>query len=215
MLFSWWKQAQPAPFSARTGRRPGQSARERQTQLKEAAPIKTFFTRLLGMKTEEWAWGRGAAGEEHVGTLLEPLREEGWAIEHDIKIGSNGANIDHVLIGPPGVFVINTKYVAGNVWVAGPHLHVRGQPTDYVEKAEAEAKRVREKLMSATRRQALWVQGLLVFVEPILKVKFHPRNIAVLTDATLIPFLRQQPQKLGRYELEELLQAARREDTWE
>ncbi|WP_158502346.1 nuclease-related domain-containing protein [Vitiosangium sp. GDMCC 1.1324] len=167
------------------------------------------------MKTEEWAWGRGAAGEERVGGLLEPLREQGWAIEHDVKIGANGANVDHLLIGPPGVFVLNTKYVAGNVWVAGPHLQIRGQPTDYLEKAEAEAKRIREKLMSATRRQALWVQGLLVFVEPVLKVKFQPRHVAVVTDATLLPFLRQQPQKLGQYELDELVQAARREDTWQ
>ncbi|HLM47897.1 MAG TPA: nuclease-related domain-containing protein [Myxococcaceae bacterium] len=214
-MFSWKKEAKPVPTSGRVGRRAGQSARERQEELRQAAPIKTWFTRLLAMKTDEWAWGRGAAGEEYVGALLEPLREQGWHVEHDVKIGSRGANIDHVLIGPPGVIVLNTKYVGGNVWLAGPHLHINGQPTDYVEKAEAEAKRVREKLMVATRRSALWVQAVLVFVKPTLTVKFQPRNVAVVTDEMLMPLLRQQPQKLGPYELEELVRAVRREDTWE
>ncbi|PTL82516.1 hypothetical protein DAT35_17040 [Vitiosangium sp. GDMCC 1.1324] len=100
----------------------------------------------------------------------------------------------------------------------GQHAHqalLNGQPIDYVEKAEAEAKRVREKLMGVTRRHALWVQSSLVFMKPKLRVKFQPRNVAALTDEMLLPFLRQKPQKLGPYELEELVQAAQREETWE
>lgn len=215
MLSFWRKKPKHVPCPSRIGRRPGQSARERQEELRREAPIRTWFTRLLNVKTEEWAWGRGAEGEEYVGSLLEPLREQGWTIEHDVKIGSGGANIDHVLLGPPGVVVLNTKFVGGNVWVAGPQLRINGQPTDFVEKAEAEAKRVREKLLGATRRHSLWVQSVLVFVKPKLTVKFPPRSVAVLTDDELLPFLRQQPQKLGSSELQELVQAARREETWE
>jgi hypothetical protein len=47
---------------------------------------------------------RGAAGEEQVGALLEELDEEGWLVIHDATLG-NG-NVDHILIGPPGVFTI-------------------------------------------------------------------------------------------------------------
>ncbi|WP_158501745.1 hypothetical protein [Vitiosangium sp. GDMCC 1.1324] len=74
---------------------------------------------------------------------------------------------------------------------------------------------MREKLMGVTRRHALWVQSSLVFMKPKLRVKFQPRNVAALTDEMLLPFLRQKPQKLGPYELEELVQAAQREETWE
>lgn len=98
------------------------------------------------------------------------------------------------------------------------HAHealLNGQPTDYEEKNEAEAKRVREKLTGVTRRHSLWMQSLLVFVKPKLTVKFQPRTVAVLTDEMLLPLLRQQPQKFGPYELEEFVQAAQREETWE
>lgn len=46
-------------------------------------------------------------GERAVGQFLERLREQGFHVFHDV-VGS-GFNVDHVLIGPPGVFTIETK----------------------------------------------------------------------------------------------------------
>ncbi|HNO79132.1 MAG TPA: nuclease-related domain-containing protein [Phycisphaerae bacterium] len=50
---------------------------------------------------------QGAEGERTVGQLLEQTREKGYRVYHDIPC--DGFNIDHVLIGPAGVFVIETK----------------------------------------------------------------------------------------------------------
>lgn len=50
----------------------------------------------------------GLEGELATAQLLSPLLAEGWKIFHDIP-GSRG-NIDHVLVGPTGVFAIETKY---------------------------------------------------------------------------------------------------------
>ena len=50
---------------------------------------------------------QGMEGERAVGQFLERLRERGYQIFHDV-IG-NGFNLDHVLIGPAGVFTIETK----------------------------------------------------------------------------------------------------------
>lgn len=46
-------------------------------------------------------------GERVVGQFLEGLRENGYRVLHDI-VGDN-FNIDHLLIGPKGVFTIETK----------------------------------------------------------------------------------------------------------
>jgi hypothetical protein len=46
-------------------------------------------------------------GEKDVGQKLELLRKKGYEILHDI-IG-NGFNLDHVLIGPAGIFTVETK----------------------------------------------------------------------------------------------------------
>ncbi|RUO90754.1 NERD domain-containing protein [Corallococcus sp. AB018] len=195
-------------------RRPGESAREKQNALAKAAPIKTFFTRLFGMHTDERAWGRGAEGEERVGRLLEPLRAQGWFIQHDVRIGQNGANVDHLVIGPPGVYVINTKFLRQKVWVGGDVIKVGGSNKDYVRKGEAEAKRVREKLLAATRRRSLWVQSLLVFVDAELVVREPPRNVPVLGDHELVTALLAQEVTLGRDEVMALARAAQQMATW-
>jgi len=53
----------------------------------------------------------GYFGERIVAEHLEPLKQEGWRIFHDVPGQNNGArfNLDHVAVGPGGVFVIETK----------------------------------------------------------------------------------------------------------
>jgi hypothetical protein len=46
-------------------------------------------------------------GEKAVGQFLERLRESGYVVFHDIV--GKGFNIDHVLIGPTGVYTVETK----------------------------------------------------------------------------------------------------------
>ncbi|MGA2452688.1 MAG: nuclease-related domain-containing protein [Solirubrobacteraceae bacterium] len=62
---------------------------------------------------------RGATGEEHVGELLEELSERGWRVIHDASLGRG--NVDHILIGPPGIFTIETKSHPGPVRVTRVH----------------------------------------------------------------------------------------------
>ena len=49
----------------------------------------------------------GRDGERAVGMLLERARTLGYHVLHDIP--SHNANIDHVIVGPGGVFTIETK----------------------------------------------------------------------------------------------------------
>jgi hypothetical protein len=56
------------------------------------------------------AWQIGADGEVRTGRLLETLEAEGFRVLHDRKIpGARSANIDHIVIGPPGIYVVETK----------------------------------------------------------------------------------------------------------
>jgi Nuclease-related domain len=64
---------------------------------------------------ETRAWQRGAAGERHVARLLEPLVRQGWGANHDLRVPASKANIDHVVVGPPGIFAIDTKHYRGRL----------------------------------------------------------------------------------------------------
>src|SRR5690606_21161347 len=50
---------------------------------------------------------QGLEGEKAVGQFLEKLREQGYQVFHDLQ--GETFNLDHVLIGPAGVFTIETK----------------------------------------------------------------------------------------------------------
>jgi hypothetical protein len=61
------------------------------------------------------AWRRGGAGERRTARLLGPLERHGWVILHDLAVPHSRANIDHLVIGPGGVFVIDSKHYRGRL----------------------------------------------------------------------------------------------------
>jgi hypothetical protein len=61
------------------------------------------------------AWRRGAAGERRTARLLAPLERRGWAVLHDLAIPGTQANIDHLVIGPSGVIVVDSKRYRGRL----------------------------------------------------------------------------------------------------
>jgi hypothetical protein len=61
------------------------------------------------------AWRRGAAGERRTARLLDPLERHGWAVLHDLAIPRSQANIDHLVIGPGGAFMIDSKQYRGRL----------------------------------------------------------------------------------------------------
>jgi hypothetical protein len=64
---------------------------------------------------EAVAWRRGAAGERRTARLLAPLERHGWAVLHDLAVPGSRANLDHLAIGPGGVFVIDSKRYRGRL----------------------------------------------------------------------------------------------------
>src|SRR5918994_1903142 len=61
------------------------------------------------------AWRRGATGERRTARLLAPLERRGWAVLHDLAIPGTQANIDHLVIGPGGVIVVDSKQYRGRL----------------------------------------------------------------------------------------------------
>jgi hypothetical protein len=69
----------------------------------------------FGPSPDTMAWRRGANGERRTARLLAPLERRGWAVLHDLAIPGSAANIDHLVIGPGGVFVIDSKRYRGRL----------------------------------------------------------------------------------------------------
>jgi hypothetical protein len=73
----------------------------------ELGAIATLLLAAPVLDRELGRWSRGAEGEETVGRILEELSSEGWHVLHDVSFGRG--NIDHAVVGPGGVFAIETK----------------------------------------------------------------------------------------------------------
>jgi hypothetical protein len=67
--------------------------------------------RLFRLQTQLWRYRLGFTGERVVGEALNRLVARGFHVFHDVPFeeGKNPFNIDHVLVGPPGVYAVETK----------------------------------------------------------------------------------------------------------
>lgn len=120
--------------------------------------------KLLRQPTEWDNWFTGLEGERRVGRELERLSPLGWRVLHGIE-KSNGGDIDHLLIGPGGVFAINTKTHRGaSVWVGDTMAKINGgQPQPYAAASKAEADYARS-VLGRYCGFAVPVEPALVFV---------------------------------------------------
>lgn len=194
------------------GRKAGGGASEKARQARAANPIRTFLARVLGVHTDERAWRTGAHGEMFVGWLLRRL-PDGWYVFNDVPIGERGANIDHLVVGPAGVFTVNTKNLTGKVWV-GPHtlLH-NGHRTDYLPKAVAEARRASTLLTAALGRR-VGVRGALAIIADRRTIKERPSDVHVGSPRGVKRWLLEQPTVLTQREVIEIAAAANKPTTW-
>ena len=97
-------------------------------------------------------WERGAAGGPATANALKAM-DDAWVVLHDVRWpGRPFANIDHIAVGPGGVFVITSQSWSGPVWLTGEVLRHNGRP------------RGREVL--STREAAAAVARRLTYVPP-------------------------------------------------
>lgn len=92
---------------------------------------------LANAEQQLYAWRQGAEGERRTGEVLALLASSGWVVLHDLHWpGRPFANIDHIAIGPTGVFVIDSKHWTGDVQVRDGVLRQNGhRRTDACEGA--------------------------------------------------------------------------------
>lgn len=196
---------------------PGQAVIEELLALQSQVRPRSRLQRILGispLSPETVPWYKGALGEITVGRILANLGPE-WLVLHAVPVGTGSSDIDHILIGPAGVFTINTKNHSGQpVWVAGRTLMVAGRKTRHLYNAAHEAARA-SKLLTAAVGFPVQVNGVVVIVEPkSLTVRARPEQVHVVTDARLLRWLHGFNPVLTQEEVARLSAVAVQPGTW-
>jgi hypothetical protein len=198
--------------------RAGQLAREQALALKAAAPVRTLLARVLRVHTDERAWRIGADGEEKVAARLAKFakKDPRWCCLHSIPVGEKGSDIDHLLIGPGGVYTLNAKHhPKANIWVGGNTFLVNGQRQPYIRNSRHEADRV-SRLLTAVCGFPVFAVGVVVPVGAAqVTVKNPPADVHVVSRAQLTRWLRACPERLDDTITAAIFDAARRSTTWQ
>lgn len=207
----------PTPSVSLKQRMPGQSVIEHLLALQGQQRPRPFLYRIFGvdpLAAESRSWYKGALGELAIGHLLTTLGPE-WTVLHAVPVGSKTADIDHVLIGPSGVFTINTKNHSGqSVWVAGHVVMVGGRKQRHLQNARYEASRAAS-LLGRQVRATLQVTAVVVIRNAkTLTIRDQPIGAVILTDQQLIHWLKSRPLALGPRQVQLLTPAAEKPSTW-
>jgi Nuclease-related domain len=131
---------------------------------------------------------RGATGEEQVGGLLDGLAGDGWYVIHDASLGRG--NVDHILIGPAGVFTVETKSHPGPIRVARVHGATLSQ-------AQAQRKAI-------ARVTGVPVEALIVFSRAWVDKPLARRKGVRITPARMLAgYLQRRPTTLTPEQVEQ------------
>jgi hypothetical protein len=177
-------------------------------------PRASKVARFLGLNTPDRSWARGAAGELEVGRRLEQLRANGWYVLHAVPIGTRGSDIDHLLIGPAGVFCINTKnHSNANVWVSEKAIMVNGQKQPYYRNSRTEGERVSRILSRATGWEVS-AQPVIIVMARRYTERSRPRDVWVVGRRKTPQAFKKLPAIYSRESVETIFRVARDSATW-
>lgn len=194
------------------GRRAGTSAASEAHELDRERSLASRVERLLGRWTDERAWRRGADGERVTGFWLGRL-PEGWFAFHDVPVGERGANIDHLVIGPGGVFTISTKNLTGAIRVTPRTITHEGHRTALLPEAVAEAKLAAQLLSLAIEREVA-VRPILAILADEWTITSEPAGVIVRGPRAAKNLMLGQPAVLRPSDVIVLAAAAAKPETW-
>ena len=158
------------------------------------------------------AWREGAEGERRTARHLDGLADAGFIVFHDRRVPGYGGNLDHVAIGPSGIWAIETKSWTGKVEIDGDELMVRGHPRDKaVDQVFREATAVQIALGEAATRLGLTVTPVLCLHRA--RMPFFAKavqGVRVVSGKQLVSLLRNAENRLTGEQVQALAREAER-----
>lgn len=195
----------------------GQSAIEELLRVQGGTPPRSRVAQFFGrspLGADSVPWYVGAKGEQVVGAILETLPPV-WTVFHALPVGPDGADIDHVVVGPAGVFTISSKHHHHmNIVVSGRNVLAAGQRGPCIPDAEAEAASV-SALMRERMPRSTSARPVVAIVHPRkLTMTEKPAQVKVIDAKNLRDWLVALPPVLAWPERMELNAVIDSPATW-
>lgn len=207
----------PSGASSALGRFAGQSVVEELLRQYGDFPPRSRFARTFGfspLDTNGLRWLRAAQAEMAVGDILARLPEE-YSVYHSLPIRNTAFWIDHLVVGPGGIFSLNSK----THWDRDLDGSLRSIPIGnhampYLRDARFESAQVTSLLAGAMPVDAV-VQPIIVLVNPRKMVLARqPVSVTVIDSPRLRRWLVGRPAAFSGAEQAALTAVVEDPATW-
>lgn len=155
-----------------------------------------------------------ALGEIVVGEALDQLSDQ-WTVLHAVPLDARRSDIDHMVIGPAGVFTLATREKSDqNAWIARDAFGGGAKGINHIRNSEFEIGRV-ERTLSAAVGSPVHAVGVIVVVDPTsIMVTGTSRDVTVITSLELVGWLEGLPPTLDSDQVQAISRVAEIPDTW-
>ena len=150
-----------------------------------------------------------------IGERLDRLAAEGWRTVHDVPLGRQGTCVEHLLIGPGGLFTVTERRHPGKAVVGrGRAMSVAGHPVAYLRDARLEATRTQDRLLAAGCAM-IHVRAVLVLQGDLdVDVLTTPNDPLVVARHEVPGLFRRMPVVVDDQLVQALAKVANRATTW-
>ncbi len=173
------------------------------------APIAAFYFYLRKYHIYRGGW----EGEKQVAKLLSQTLSDDYYLLNDLYLRDGGGDIDHIVLGPNGVFVLETKNWSGNFscngdeWQRAGKGNFSGSPSRQVKRNAAKIQDIIDNSPNL-RGMSIWVEGIVVFTNNHAILHIKNSAVAVLRLSQLPNFVNsvRRSSHFSREQLETIVQ---------
>ena len=130
-------------------------------------------------------YGSGLKGEKQVVKLLGCKLSDDYFLLNDLYLSNSGGDIDHIVLGPNGGFVLETKNWSGSItcnadeWQRAGKHDFRGSPSHQVKKNAGQIKRIIES-SETLKPLGIHVEGIVVFTNNYAHINISNPTVVIV-----------------------------------
>jgi hypothetical protein len=126
----------------------------------------------------------GRQGEKAVINTLTKSLNDDYYIINGAYLKDRGGDIDHIVLGPSGIYVLETKNWSGKIICNGdqwqrPGKTIKGNPSLQVKRNTQKVKKLIDN-SHTIRDSNLWVEGLIVFTNTNADLNISNPTVTIL-----------------------------------
>ena len=153
----------------------------------------------------------GRQGEKRVNRLLGSSLSDDYYLINDLYLQGSRGDIDHILLAPNGIFVLETKNWRGKITCNGDKWHRAGKgeisssPSRQVKWNASRIKRIIDN-SPTLRALGIWVEGIVVLTNKHTTLNLNSPTVPILKLDQLLKYIKnhESATTLSREQLEAL-----------